>query len=186
MPNTTPTPQQTQEIFETLQARFEQNMNRHKSLNWDKIQEKLEANPKKLLSLYEMENTGGQPDVVGFDEQTSEYIFYDCSAETPLQRRSLCYDNEALESRKANKPVDSAVNMAKNMGAKILNKEEYEFLQSLGNFDTKTSTWIETPKNIRALGGALFVDFRYNTVFVYHNGAESYYGVRGFRASLRV
>jgi len=178
--------EQAEGLFNVLKARFEKNMNRHKGLEWNAIQTKLEANPQKLWSLDEMERTEGEPDVVGFDEKTKEYIFYDCVAESPKGRRSFCYDHEALEKRKENKPNDSALNMAHEMGIKILNEEEYRELQKLGNFDTKTSSWIETPAEIRKLGGAIFADFRYNTVFVYHNGADSYYAARGFRGSLRV
>lgn len=178
--------EQSQELLKVLQIRFEKNMNRHKDLDWNKIQEKLEANPGKLWSLDEMERTEGEPDVVGYDKKTNEYIFYDCSAESPKGRRSLCYDHEALEKRKENKPSGSAVNMADEMGIELLNAQQYEELQKLGNFDAKTSSWIETPADVRKLGGALFSDFRYNTVFVYHNGAESYYAARGFRGSVRV
>jgi hypothetical protein len=169
-----------------LKARFEKNMNRHPSLVWIKIQAKLEADPIKLWSLQEMERTGGEPDVVRQDEQTGEYIFYDCSAESPKDRRNVCYDREALEARKEFKPRDSALNMAAAMGIEILSEEQYRELQELGNFDTKTSSWLETPPAIRKLGGAIFGDRRYDHVFVYHNGAESYYGARGFRGSLRV
>ena len=161
-------------------------MNRHPGLEWDKVQAKLEANHEKLWSLHEMERTGGEPDVVGYDEQTAEYIFYDCSAESPLGRRSVCYDREALESRKAHKPDDSAIDMAVAMGIELLTEEQYRKLQKLGNFDLKTSSWVQTPAKIRKLGGAIFCDRRYDTVFVYHNGAESYYAARGFRGSLRV
>lgn len=178
--------EQAAALFKVLQARFEKNMNRHKGLDWNAIQTKLEANPEKLWSLDEMERTEGEPDVVGFDKKTNEYIFYDCAAESPKGRRSCCYDHEALEKRKENKPNDSAVNMADEMGISILNEEEYRELQKLGKFDTKTSSWIATPSEIRKLGGAIFADFRYNTIFVYHNGAESYYAARGFRGSLRV
>lgn len=178
--------EQSEELFKVLKVRFEKNMNRHKDLDWNAIQTKLEANPEKLWSLDEMERTEGEPDVVGFDEKTKEFIFYDCAAESPKGRRSFCYDHEALEKRKENKPNDSAINIAEEMGIKILNEEEYRELHKLGNFDTKTSSWILTPPEIRKLGGAIFADFRYNTVFVYHNGAESYYAARGFRGSLRV
>jgi hypothetical protein len=178
--------EQSEELFKVLKSRFEKNMNRHKGLDWNAIQTKLEANPEKLWSLDEMERTEGEPDVVGFDEKNKEYIFYDCAAESPKGRRSFCYDHEALEKRKENKPNDSAINMAEEMGITILNEEEYRELQKLGKFDTKTSSWIITPSEIRKLGGAIFADFRYNTVFVYHNGAESYYAARGFRGSLRV
>lgn len=178
--------EQRQELLSTLRARFEKNMARHKGLEWAKVQTKLEANPKKLWSLDDMEVTGGEPDVVGFDEKTGEYLFCDCSAESPKGRRSICYDPEALESRKEYKPADSAVGMAKNMGIDLLTEEQYRELQQLGEFDIKTSSWVKTPAAIRKLGGALFCDRRFNTVFVYHNGAESYYGARAFRGSLRV
>src|SRR5690349_1160468 len=177
---------QREELLRALKARFEKNMNRHKGLEWAKAQAKLEANPEKLWSLNEMETTGGEPDVVGYDKQTGEYIFYDCSAESPKGRRSVCYDREALESRKEFKPKDSAMNMAAAMGIEILTEEQYRELQKLGDFDTKTSSWVKTPPDIRKLGGALFCDRRYDTVFVYHNGAESYYAARAFRGSLRV
>ena len=179
-------PEQSKELLKTLKTRFEKNSNRHKGSNWPAIQAKLEANAGKLWSLNEMERTGGEPDVVGYDKKAGEYIFYDCSAESPKGRRSLCYDREALEARKEFKPADSAVNMAAAMGIELLTEEQYRELQKLGNFDTKTSSWITTPADIRKLGGALFCDRRYNTVFVYHNGAESYYAARGFRGSLRV
>ncbi len=178
--------QQGKELLGTLKPRFEKNRNRHKGLDWAKVQAKLEANAEKLWSLNEMETTGGEPDVVGYDKKADEYVFYDCSAETPKGRRSICYDREALESRKEHKPKDSAVNMATGMGVELLTEEEYRELQKLGEFDTKTSSWIKTPAKIRKLGGALYCDRRYDTVFLYHNGAESYYAVRGFRASLRV
>lgn len=174
------------ELLKTLKARFEKNMNRHKGLEWAKVQAKLETNPGKLWSLNEMEATGGEPDVIGHDRKTGEYIFYDCSAETPKGRRSICYDHEALEARKEHKPEDSAIQMAADMGIEILTEEQYRELQKLGNFDTKTSSWVQTPPDIRKLGGALFCDRRYNQVFLYHNGAESYYAARGFRGSLRV
>lgn len=177
---------QQEELMNALKARFEKYMNRHKELNWAKVEEKLNANPKKLWSLFEMERTGGEPDVVGYDDGTNEYMFIDCSAESPLGRRSLCYDREALESRKANKPADSAVNMADAMGVELLTQEQFRDLQKLGPFDTKTSSWIKTPPEIRKLGGAIFGDYRYGTVFIYHNSADSYYGARGFRALLRV
>ena len=177
---------QREELFNVLKTRFEENMNRHKSLEWAKVQERLESNIAKLRSLYEMEETGGEPDVVGYDKKTNEYIFFDCSAESPKGRRSLCYDREALESRKEHKPKDSAVNMAATMGIDLLTEEQYQELQKLGTFDAKTSSWITTPTDIRKLGGAIFADFRYGHVFVYHNGAESYYAARGFRGSLRV
>ena len=177
---------QQEELLSVLEARFEKNMQRHNGIEWNKVVVKLKANPDKLWSLDEMERTEGEPDVIGYDENTDEYVFYDCSAESPKGRRSICYDHEALEKRKENKPKDSALNMAEEMGIKILNEEEYKKLQKLGKFDTKTSSWIATPSDIRKLGGALFSDFRYNTVFVYHNGADSYYAARGFRGSLRV
>ena len=179
-------PKQQEELFKVLKARFDKNMNRHKGLEWAKVQARLEINPEKLWSLDDMEITGGEPDVVGHDKKTDEYIFYDCSAESPKDRRSLCYDHEALEARKEHKPKDSAINMAADMGIEILTEEQYRELQQLGNFDTKTSSWIKTPGDIRKLGGAIFCDRRYNTVFLYHNGAESYYAARGFRGSLRV
>ena len=177
---------QHEELLSTLKARFEKNMNRHKGLEWAKVQAKLEANPEKLRSLNEMETTGGEPDVVGYDKKTGEYIFYDCSAESPKGRRSVCYDREALEARKENKPKDSAINMAAAMGIELLTEEQYRDLQKLGDFDLKTSSWVKTPAEIRKLGGALFCDRRYNHVFVYHNGADSYYGARGFRGTLRI
>lgn len=177
---------QHQELLSTLKTRFEKNKKLHKDFEWNKIKEKLEANPKKLWSLSEMERTGGEPDVVGYDKKTGEYIFYDCSAESPKERRSLCYDREALDSRKENKPRDSAIDMATAIGIELLTEEEYRNLQKLGEFDLKTSSWIKTTPDIRKLGGALFCDRRYNTVFTYHNGAESYYAARGFRGSLRV
>jgi hypothetical protein len=179
-------PEQREELLRALKARFEKNMNRHKGLEWAKVQAKLEANIEKLWSLNEMEKTGGEPDVVGHDQKRGEYIFYDCSAESPKGRRSLCYDREALESRKEYKPKNSATDMASAMGIELLREEQYRELQKLGNFDTKTSSWIITPSDIRTLGGALFCDRRYDTVFVYHNGAESYYAARGFRGLLRV
>jgi len=177
---------QRDELLETLKARFEKNMKRHKNLEWARLQAKLEANPEKLRSLNEMETTGGEPDVVGYDKTRGEFIFYDCSAESPKGRRSVCYDRKALDSRKEHKPKDSAVNMAAVMGIELLTEEQYRELQKLGEFDTKTSSWVTTPAEIRKLGGALFCDRRYNTVFLYHNGAESYYAARGFRGSLRV
>jgi hypothetical protein len=179
-------PGQREELIKALKARFEKNMNRHKGLEWAKVQAKLEAKSEKLWSLNEMERTGGEPDVVGFDKKTGETIFYDCSAETPIGRRNVCYDHEALDARKEHKPKDSAMNMAAAMGIELLTEEQYRELQKLGNFDTKTSSWVITPAEIRKLGGALFCDRRYDHVFVYHNGADSYYGVRGFRGSLRV
>lgn len=178
--------EQRNELFKTLKTRFEKNMNRHKGLDWAKVQAKLEANPEKLYSLDEMESTGGEPDVVSLDKNTGEYIFYDCSAESPKDRRSICYDHEALEARKEHKPADSAINMAADMGIEILSEEQYRELQKLGKFDTKTSSWVKTPSEIRKLGGAVFCDRRYDHVFLYHNGAESYYAARGFRGSLRV
>ena len=179
-------PQQREALIATLKARFEQNRNRHKGLEWEKVQARLEANAEKLWSLNEMERTGGEPDVVGQDKKTGEYIFFDCSAESPSGRRSLCYDREALESRKEHKPKNSALDLAAAMGIEILTEEQYRELQRLGEFDTKTSSWVKTPSDIRKLGGALYCDRRYNTVFVYHNGAESYYAVRGFRGVLNV
>jgi hypothetical protein len=179
-------PEQQEELLSVLKARFEKNRNRHKGIEWTKVQAKLEANPGKLWSLDEMERTGGEPDVVGYDKKTGEYIFYDCSAESPKGRRSVCYDHEALESRKEHKPENSAVEMAADMGIELLTEEQYRELQELGNFDTKTSSWVKTPANIRKLGGALFCDRRYDTVFLYHNGAESYYAARGFRGLLSV
>lgn len=176
---------QREKLLKILQTRFEKNMPRHKGLEWGKIQAKLEAS-EKLWSLYEMEETGGEPDVVGHDKKTGEYIFYDCSAESPKGRRSICYDHEALESRKEHKPENSAAMMASDMGIELLTEEQYRQLQLLGNFDLKTSSWIKTPADIRKLGGALFCDHRYNTIFVYHNGAESYYAARAFRGSLPI
>lgn len=179
-------PEQRTELLRALKARFEENMNRHKSFEWAKVQAKLEANTEKLWSINEMERTGGEPDVVAHDKKTGEYIFYDCSAESPKGRRSTCYDREALESRKEHKPKDNAMDMADAMGIEILTEEQYRGLQKLGNFDTKTSSWVRTPSDIRKLGGALFCDRRFDTVFAYHNGAESYYAARAFRGSLRV
>lgn len=179
-------PEQHEEILGILKSRFEKNMNRHEGLEWAKVQAKLERNPEKLWSLNEMESTGGEPDVIDYDSQADEYIFYDCSKESSKGRRSICYDREALESRKEHKPRTSAMDMAAEMGIEILTEEQYRELQKLGNFDTKTSSWVKTPSTIRKLGGALFCDYRYDTVFVYHNGAESYYAARGFRGSLRV
>lgn len=178
--------EQREGLLHTLKARFEKNMNRHQGLEWADVQAKLEANPEKLWSLHEMEITGGEPDVIGHGNQTGEYIFYDCSAESPKGRRSICYDCEALESRKEHKPKNSAVEMAAAMGIELLTEEQYRDLQKFGNFDVKTSSWVVTPASIRNLGGAIFCDRRYDTVFVYHNGAESYYAARGFRGSLRV
>jgi Protein of unknown function (DUF4256) len=179
-------PKQREELLNTLKARFEKNTNRHNGIEWAKVQIKLQANTEKLWSLNEMETTGGEPDVVGHDKKTGEYIFYDCSAESPKGRRSICYDHEALEARKENKPENSAVEMAADMGIELLTEEQYRELQKMGNFDMKTSSWVKTPAAIRKLGGAIFCDRRYNTVFVYHNGAESYYAARGFRGSLRI
>jgi len=178
--------EQREELLRALKARFEKNMNRHKGHEWAKVQAKLKANTKKLWSLSEMEETGGEPDVVGYDKKTGEYIFYDCSAESPKGRRSVCYDREALESRKEHKPKNNAIDMAAAMGIELLSEEQYRELQRLGDFDTKTSSWVKTPSDIRKLGGAIFCDRRYNHVFVYHNGAESYYGARAFRGSLTV
>jgi hypothetical protein len=177
---------QCEEVLETLKNRFKKNMNRHKGHEWAKVQTRLETKTEKLWSLNEMERTGGEPDVIGYDKQTGEYIFYDCSAESPKERRSLCYDREALESRKENKPKGSAIDMATAMGIELLTEGQYRELQKLGAFDMKTSSWVKTPTNIRKLGGALFCDRRYDTVFLYHNGAESYYAARGFRGWLRV
>jgi hypothetical protein len=178
--------EETEKLLKLLKARFEKNMNRHEDLEWAEVLVKLEANAEKLWSLNEMEGTGGEPDVVGYDHKAGEYIFYDCSAESPKGRRSFCYDREALESRKEFKPKDSAMDMATTMGVEILTERQYRELQQLGNFDTKTSSWVKTPAEIRKLGGAIYCDRRYDHVFVYHNGAESYYAVRGFRGSLRV
>lgn len=178
--------EQTTSLLKVLKARFEKNMNRHKGMNWSDVQARIEANPEKLWTLDQMEETEGEPDVVGFDKSTGEYIFYDCSAESPKGRRSVCYDPEALDSRKEHKPKHSAVGMAAEMGIEILTEEQYRELQQLGNFDTKTSSWVKTPDSIRKLGGAVFCDKRYNTVFYYHNGAESYYAARGFRGVVRV
>ncbi len=174
------------ELLETLKARFEKNMQRHKGLAWANVQAKLDANPEKLWSLNEMERTGGEPDVVSFDKKTGEFVFFDCAAESPDGRRSICYDQAALDSRKANKPKDSAVHMAELAGTELLTEEQYLELQKLGEFDLKTSSWVQTPANMRERGGALFMDRRFGRVFSYHNGADSYYGARGFRASLRV
>ncbi|MBS1665986.1 MAG: DUF4256 domain-containing protein [Bacteroidetes bacterium] len=179
-------PKQQEELFSILKTRFGKNMQRHQGLEWAPVQAKLERDPEKCWSLNEMERTGGEPDIVGFDKKTGEFIFYDCSAETPEERRSICYDREALDSRKEYKPEGSAMDMAAAMGIEMLTEEQYRTLQKLGEFDTKTSSWIITPPDIRKLGGALFADRRYNTVFVYHNGASSYYAARGFRGSLRV
>jgi hypothetical protein len=178
--------EQREELIKALKVRFEKNMNRHKGLEWAKLQAKLEANAEKLWSLNEMERTGGEPDVVGLDKKTGEYIFYDCSAESPIGRRSVCYDREGQDSRNENKPENNAVDMAADMGIELLTEEQYRELQRLGNFDSKTSSWVRTPAEIRKFGGALFADFRYGSVFVYHNSAPSYYGARAFRGSLRV
>ena len=186
MTTKTLTTEEQTSLLKTLKERFEKNNNRHESIVWEDVQTKLEAHPNKMWSLNEMEKTGGEPDVVGFDKQTGEYIFFDCSAETPKERRSICYDHEALEKRKEHKPKNSAINMAKEMGIELLTESQYRVLQNLGKFDTKTSSWVQTPEEIRKLGGATFCDFRYNTVFLYHNGADSYYAVRGFRGSLRI
>lgn len=186
MPDLNLSKKEREEILRVLQARFEKNMNRHKGLEWTAVRAKLEANPKKLWSLNEMEKTGGEPDVVAHDKKTGEYIFYDCSEQSPKGRRSLCYDREALESRKEHKPKDNAIDAAAAMGIELLTEQQYRDLQKLGTFDTSTSSWVNTPLAIRKLGGALFCDRRYDTVFVYHNGAESYYAARGFRGSLKV
>ncbi|HEY8400658.1 MAG TPA: DUF4256 domain-containing protein [Cytophagaceae bacterium] len=178
--------ERVQELLKIVKTRFEKNMNRHKGIEWAKVQAKLEANPDKLWSLNEMEETGGEPDVVGYDKKKDEYLFFDCSAETPKGRRSICYDEQALESRKEHKPKHSAIGMAAEMGIEILSEEQYRELQKLGEFDLKTSSWVQTPADIRKLGGALFCDRRFGHVFLYHNGAESYYAVRGFRGVLRV
>lgn len=179
-------PEQREGLLKTLKERFEKNMNRHQGLEWANVQAKLETNTEKLWSLHEMERTGGEPDVVDYDTKTGEYIFYDCSAESPKGRRSVCYDREALESRKEHKPQNNAIEMAAAMGIELLTEEQYRELQKLGHFDLKTSSWVKTPANIRKLGGAIFCDRRYDTVFVYHNGAESYYAARGFRGLLKV
>jgi hypothetical protein len=179
-------PEQREELLRALKARFEKNMNRHKGLEWAKVQAKLEASTEKLWSVNEMERTGGEPDVVGHDKKKGEYIFYDCSAESPKGRRSVCYDHEALEARKEHRPANNAIDMAAAMGIELLTEEQYRELQKLGEFDTKTSSWVKTPPDIRELGGAIFCDRRYGHVFMYHNGAESYYGARAFRGSLRV
>jgi hypothetical protein len=179
-------PEQQEALISTLKTRFQKYMNRHKGLEWAKVQTKLEADTKNLWSLYEMERTGGEPDIVAHDQKTGEYIFYDCSAESPKGRRSICYDREALESRKEHKPENNAIDMAAAMGIELLTEEQYRKLQQLGDFDTKTSSWVVTPPDIRKLGGAVFCDRRYNHIFLYHNGAESYYAARGFRGSLRI
>lgn len=178
--------EQREELFRILKDRFETNMNRHTEMEWSKVQQRLEAHTEKLWSLHEMDRTGGEPDVVGYDTEQDEYIFYDCSAESPKGRRAVCYDREALESRKKHKPENSAADMAEAMGIELLTEEQYRELQKLGDFDRKTSCWVKTPANIRKLGGAIFCDRRYDTVFMYHNGADSYYASRGFRGSLRV
>ncbi|ETZ21132.1 DUF4256 domain-containing protein [Pedobacter sp. V48] len=178
--------EQREELVKTLKNRFEKNMNRHNDIEWAKVQAKLDASPQKLWSLDDMEVTGGEPDVVGYDKSTNEYIFYDCASETPKGRRSLCYDRAALDARKEHKPQNSAMDVADDMGIEILTEEQYRELQQFGKFDTKTSSWLKTPADIRKLGGALFGDYRYGTVFLYHNGAESYYAARGFRGALRV
>lgn len=178
--------EQENDLLETLKQRFEKHMDRHKGLNWSNIEKKLKNNPEKLWSLNVMEKTGGEPDVVGEDKKTGEFIFIDCATESPKGRRSTCYDREGLESRKEHKPKDNAIDMAKNMGIGLLTEDQYRELQKLGNFDMKTSSWLQTPPEIRALGGAIFGDFRYNHVFIYHNGAQSYYAARGFRGALRV
>jgi hypothetical protein len=180
------TPKQRDGLLNSLRSRFEKNMDRHKGLDWTKVQAKLEASTEKLWSLNEMERTGGEPDVVGHNKKTGEYIFYDCAAESPKDRRSICYDRDALESRKEHKPKNNAMDMAAAIGIELLTEEQYRELQKLGKFDTKTSSWLKTPAEIRKLGGAIFADYRYGNVFVYHNGAESYYAARGFRGSLRV
>lgn len=177
---------ESEALLNTLKARFEKNKNRHKGIDWEAVEKKLKGNAGKLTTLHEMEATGGEPDVIGFDKKTGEYFFCDCSPETPKGRRSICYDGEALASRKEHKPDDSAIEMANAIGIEILDEEQYRALQQLGNFDLKTSSWIKTPEKIRKLGGALFCDRRYDTVFLYHNGAESYYAARGFRGTLRV
>ena len=176
----------SQEMLSTLQKRFLEHMHRHTDLDWQKIHHKLEGNPKKLAVLQKMEETGGEPDVVDFDQESGEYVFVDCAAESPKERRSFCYDREALEKRKENKPNNNAIDAAAEMGIEMLSEEDYRYLQTLGSFDTKTSSWLETPENIRKLGGAIFGDFRYGTVFIYHNGAESYYAARGFRGKMKV
>lgn len=180
------TPEQREQLLRILKDRFEEHMNRHQGVDWTKVQAKLDANAEKLWSLGEMERTGGEPDVVGYDKKKNEYVFYDCSEESPKDRRSLCYDREALDSRKEHKPKNSVTDMAAAMGIELLTEEQYRELQKLGVFDTKTSSWVQTPDEIRELGGALFCDRRYDHVFTYHNGAESYYAARGFRGSLRV
>lgn len=178
--------EQHNELIKILKIRFNKNMNRHAAIEWKNVQTKLESNPEKLWSINEMEKTGGEPDVVGYDKETEEYIIYDCAAESPKERRSLCYDREALDSRKEFKPTNNVIDTATEMGVELLTEEQYRALQQLGKFDTKTSSWIKTPSKIRKLGGAIFADYRYDTVFVYHNGASSYYAARGFRASIRI
>jgi len=179
-------PEQSKDLLGVLKNRFEKHMNRHEEVKWAKVQEKLEENPEKLWSLDEMEITGGEPDVIGYDQKTGEYIFYDCSAESPKGRRSLCYDRAAWEARKEHKPENNVVDVAAEMGVELLTEDQYRELQQFGKFDTKTSSWVKTPAEIRKLGGAIFCDFRYGNIFMYHNGAESYYAARGFRGSLRV
>lgn len=179
-------PENRQELLKILKTRFEKNPTRHDKIKWEDVQKKLESNPEKLWSINEMERTEGEPDVVGYDEKSNEYVFIDCSAESPKGRRSLCYDRKALDSRKENKPANSAIDLANEIGIEILDEEQYRYLQTFGNFDLKTSSWVKTPEDIRKLGGAVFCDKRYNTVFYYHNGAESYYAARGFRGVLRV
>ena len=176
----------SQEMLSTLQKRFLEHMHRHTDLDWQKIQQKLETNPKKLSILQKMEETAGEPDVVDFDQESGEYVFVDCAAESPKERRSFCYDREALEKRKENKPNNNAIDAAAEIGIELLTEEDYRYLQTVGSFDTKTSSWLETPENIRKMGGAIFGDFRYGTVFIYHNGAESYYAARGFRGKMKV
>lgn len=176
----------SEEMLSILKTRFLKNMHRHADLDWQKIQQKLETNPKKLSILQKMEETGGEPDVVDFDQESGEYVFVDCAAESPKERRSFCYDREALEKRKENKPNNNAIDAAAEIGIELLTEEDYRYLQTVGSFDTKTSSWLETPENIRKLGGAIFGDFRYGTVFIYHNGAESYYAARGFRGKMKV
>lgn len=180
------TPEQAVKLLNTLKNRFEKNKNRHKNIEWAKVLAKLQANPEKMCSLNEMETTGGEPDIVAYDKKSGDYIFYDCSAESPTGRRSICYDREGLESRKEHRPANNAIDMAAGMGIELLTEEQYRELQQLGKFDTKTSSWLQTPAEIRKLGGAIFADFRFGKVFVYHNGAQSYYGGRAFRGSLRV
>ncbi len=180
------TPKHSEDLLKKLKTRFEKNIKRHSEMEWAKVQNRLETNPEKLWSLYQMEETGGEPDVVGFDQKTNEYIFYDCAVESPKGRRSFCYDPEALEARKKLKPKNSAIGMAAEIGIDLLTEKQYRELQQLGTFDTKTSSWLKTPDDVRKLGGAIFGDYRFNTVFVYHNGVQSYYASRGFRGSLHV